>query len=307
MVISINYPHQSWPSEIPYQGHNSQSYPSYFNNPIYDELPKSSFAESYTLFGPIRKLPQYTTYHNPQYNSAGLSHSSYAGNPLSLTHSSHYHNGPDLTSYLSHVKLPPTVFANPINEVLLPLMAPALEYSLQLMPIFHAEMTPRHMTGPSESRYTPPPPTVLATPILQPPTPQHMTEPSESRHTPPPPTLLATPIVQMPTPKNTMEHLASKSSHFLSSTLLSSFVSTFYNGIKDILGFPTFSKNIDQNQRRAEGEKEETASTKPISERLPKLIENFQAPPSTAPSIVEGRHTTRVSPQAQERGVAPAT
>jgi hypothetical protein len=77
-------------------------------------------------FGPLQLPPQYPSYHRPQYNSAGLLYSSCAGNPPSLIHSYHDHNGSDLTSYsLSHVKpLPTTVLANPINEVPLPSMAP---------------------------------------------------------------------------------------------------------------------------------------------------------------------------------------
>jgi hypothetical protein len=306
----VYYQRQSLPppkrSYRSYQGDYSQSYQSYFSNQNkYNGLPESSFREIHTLFGPLRLLPQYYTL-SPQYNSAGSSRSSYAGRDLlSLTclHASSY--------------CPPIVFADPIKS-LLQLIEP-LGYSSQsipLSPILFATPavqtpTPQYAMVTSESRptTTPLPETIFATPALQTPTQQYAMKHLESRRTtlPLPETIFATPAMEPPIPQHMTEHSAPKSGHPLCSTLLSSFFSSFFSSVVSsvvssfvscVLG-TRFSKSTNPDQKGVEGEKEETASTKPISERLPPIL----IKPSTAPSL-RGRITDQLSPK--DRSVAPA-
>jgi len=349
-------------SHQPYQGDYSQSYQSYFSNQDkykdkYNGLPESSFREIYTILGPLQLLPQYSNL-SPQYNSAGSSRSSYAGNHLSLTS-------------LHDFYCPPIVFADPIKS-LLRLIEP-LGYSSQSIPLSpilfatpavqtptpqyvmeHSESrptttplppkllartlvttpptifaTPAMETPPqqyamvtSESRptTTPLPETIFATPAVQTPTQQYAMNHLESRHTtlPLPEIIFATPAMETPTPKHMTEHSGPKSSHSLCSTLLSSVVSCVVSSVVSsfvscvvssvVSSFVScflgtrFSKSINSDQKGVEGEKEETASTKPISD-LPVLIKDFQAPPSPAPSL-QGRFTNQLSPQ--DRSLASA-
>jgi len=176
------------------------------------------------------------------------------------------------------------------------------------------------VTSESRPTTTPLPETIFATPAVQTPTQQYAMNHLESRHTtlPLPEIIFATPAMETPTPKHMTEHSGPKSSHSLCSTLLSSVVSCVVSSVVSsfvscvvssvVSSFVScflgtrFSKSINSDQKGVEGEKEETASTKPISD-LPVLIKDFQAPPSPAPSL-QGRFTNQLSPQ--DRSLASA-
>jgi len=263
---------------------SSQLYHEPHNSNQQYQLPKPYYPQQEIFvfkniqYGPLLaappQYPKFIAYQNP-YNPAELPRSSYAGNHLSLTHLPH--------SHLS----PPAVFVDPTKS-LPQLMAP-LGYSLQSKPLS---------------------PILFVNPIaLQTPTQQYAMKHLESRRTtlPLPETIFATPAMEPPIPQHMTEHSAPKSGHPLCSTLLSSFFSSFFSSVVSsvvssfvscVLG-TRFSKSTNPDQKGVEGEKEETASTKPISERLPPIL----IKPSTAPSL-QGRITDQLLPK--DRSVAPA-